>query len=77
MSAILWGLRQALKRSGSLRQPRDQPAEDMNRYLEEVDKLGCQLARAQDDSKPDLYDHPLAPEHVLLRAPAVPPHTKA
>ena len=35
------------------------------------------LARAQDDSKPDLYDHPLAPEHVLLRAPAVPPRTKA
>ena len=34
-------------------------------------------ARAQDDSKPDLYDHPLAPEHVLLRAPAVPPRTKA
>ena len=32
---------------------------------------------AQDDSKPDLYDHPLAPEHVLLRAPAVPPRTKA
>lgn len=24
---------------------------------------------AQDDSKPELYDHPLAPEHVLLRAP--------
>ena len=34
-------------------------------------------ARAQDDSKPDLYDPPLAPEHVLLRAPAVPPRTKA
>jgi len=38
---------------------------------------GAKVTRAReeaivaDDSKPDLYDHPLAPEHVLLRAPKV------
>ena len=31
-------------------------------------------AVVEDDSKPELFDHPLAPEHVLLRAPVVRDH---
>ena len=66
-----------LKRLKQQVQRQQQRAQQRRQHEQRQRQRQQRLARAQDDSKPDLYDHPLAPEHVLLRAPAVPPRTKA